>query len=60
MHFDGCVNCFSASFLHNAMQKLGVYFAGVSAFLLHNSMQKSFYQMSWGVIINKCVKISAN
>jgi len=38
------------------MQKLGVYFGGASAFLLHNSMQKNFYQMSWGVIVNKCVK----
>jgi len=27
------------------MQKLGVYFGGASAFLLHYSMQKNFYQI---------------
>jgi len=44
MHFDGCVNRFrSQNFLHDAMQKLGVYFVGASAFLLHYSMQTNFH-----------------
>jgi len=37
VHFDGCVNHFHSQFLHNAMQKLGVYFGGTT---WHYSMQK--------------------